>query len=180
MRPLTEEELRLVFEKLRLFIGPNIQHLIERKDGIYTFRLHKERVYYLSETQLKMATSIAHDNLLSVGTCFGKFSKSRKFRLNITCLDYIAQYAQHKVWVKPNAEMSFLYGNNVTKTGLAKITEGVPQYGGVVVFNLNNVALGFGLAAQPTEYCRDLDPLNNVVLHQGDVGEYLREEDGLL
>ena len=32
---------------------------------------------------------------------------------------------------------------------------------------------------QPTEYCRDLDPTANVVLHQGDIGEYLRVEDGL-
>ena len=38
---------------------------------------------------------------------------------------------------------------------------------------------GFGVAAQPTEYCKDLDPGANVVLHQGDVGEYLRVEDEL-
>ena len=36
--------------------------------------------------------------------------------------------------------------------------------------------LGFGAAAQPTEYCKDLEPTGNVVLHQGDVGEYLRSE----
>ena len=59
--------------------------------------------------------------------------------------------------------MSFLYGNNVTKAGLARITDGTPQYGGVVVFSLSDIALGFGVAAQPTEYCRDLDPLANVV-----------------
>jgi 60S ribosome subunit biogenesis protein NIP7 len=33
---------------------------------------------------------------------------------------------------------------------------------------------GFGIAAQPTEYCKELDPTANVVLHQGDIGEYLR------
>eukprot|EP01039_Chlorochromonas_danica_P002623 gene2623-2867_t len=180
MRPLTDEELRTVFEKLQTFIGSNIQNLIDRKDGVHTFRLLKDRVYYMSEAQLKLASNIARDHLLAIGTCFGKFTKSGKFRLNITCLDYIAQYAQHKVWVKPGAEMSFLYGNNVTKAALAKITEGVPQYGGVVVYNLSNVALGFGVAAQPTEYCKDLDPGANVVLHQGDVGEYLREEDSIL
>ena len=38
---------------------------------------------------------------------------------------------------------------------------------------------GFGIAAQPTEYCKDLDPGANVVLHQGDIGEYLRVEDEL-
>ena len=101
--------------------------------------------------------------------------------------------------------MSFLYGNNVNKAGLARITEGTPQYAGVgapfahsitvpplrhthfthshspssstVVYSLADVPLGFGVAAQPTEYCRDLEPTANVILHQGDIGEYLRVED---
>lgn len=47
-----------------------------------------------------------------------------KFRLHISCLDYLAQYAKYKVWVKPGAEMSFLYGNNITKAALARITVG--------------------------------------------------------
>jgi 60S ribosome subunit biogenesis protein NIP7 len=55
----------------------------------------------------------------------------------------------------------------------------VPQYGGVVIYNMADVPLGFGVAAQATEYCRELDPTANVVLHQGDIGEYLRTEDVL-
>ena len=50
---------------------------------------------------------------------------------------------------------------------------------GVVVFSMTDIPLGFGVAAQPTEVCKDLDPGANVVLHQGDVGEYLRVEDEL-
>ncbi len=59
------------------------------------------------------------------------------------------------------------------------MTDGIPQYGGVVVFSMSDIALGFGVAAQPTEYCKDLEPMANVVLHQGDIGEYLRVEDGM-
>ena len=72
------------------------------------------------------------------------------------------------MWVKPSAEMSFLYGNHITKggfycasclicVGLARISEGCPQYAGVVVFNMNNVPLGFGITAQTTDVIRDLD-----------------------
>ena len=32
-----------------------------------------------------------------MGCTFGKFSKTKKFKLHVTCLDYIAQYAQYKV-----------------------------------------------------------------------------------
>lgn len=35
--------------------------------------------------------------MLSLGTCFGKFTKSGKFRLHITALDYISQYAKVKI-----------------------------------------------------------------------------------
>lgn len=43
---------------------------------------------------MKASTSISRDNLLHVGTCMGKFTKSGKFRLHITALEYIAQYAK--------------------------------------------------------------------------------------
>lgn len=75
--------------------------------------------------------------------------------------------------------MSFLYGNHVSKAGLGRITEAAPQYAGVVVFNMQDTPLGFGVLAHSTEKCKELDPTANVVLHQADVGEYLRLEDSL-
>ena len=42
--------------------------------------------------------------LVAFGTAFGKFTKSKQFRLHVTCLDFVAQHAQHKVWLKPSAE----------------------------------------------------------------------------
>jgi 60S ribosome subunit biogenesis protein NIP7 len=97
MRPLTDEEMRAFFEKLQTYVGQNITKLIDRSDEPYTFRLIKDRVYYLSESQMKLASNIARDHLLSIGICFGKFTKSGKFRLHVTCLDYLAQYATYKV-----------------------------------------------------------------------------------
>ena len=103
-----------------------------------------------------------------------QFTKSGKFRLHITSLEYLSQYARHKVWVKQSAEMSFLYGNHVTKGGLARMTENTPQYAGVVVYNMSDIPMGFGVAAQSTEYSRQLEATSNVVLHQADIGDYLR------
>lgn len=69
--------------------------------------------------------------------------------------------------MKPSAEMTFLYGNHITKggscgcrrshLGLARISDGCPQYGGIVVFNMNNVPLGFGVTAQTTDVIRGQD-----------------------
>lgn len=84
-----------------------------------------------------------------------------------------------QVWLKPSAEMQYLYGNNVLKSGLGRITENTPAYTGVVVYSMSDVPLGFGLSAKSTNECRSMEPAGIVVLHQADVGEYLRAEDEL-
>eukprot|EP00301_Raphidiophrys_heterophryoidea_P023559 c7401_g1_i1.p1 GENE.c7401_g1_i1~~c7401_g1_i1.p1 ORF type:complete len:185 (-),score=32.87 c7401_g1_i1:176-730(-) len=176
MRPLTEEETKIFFEKLAKYIGSNIKLLLDRPDGQYVFRLQKERVYYVSDDIMRRATNFPRESLVGLGVCFGKFTKTKKFRITITALDYIAQYAQYKVWVKPSAEQSFLYGHHVVKAGLGRITEDTPQNQGVVVLNMSGMPLGFATTAKSTHECRRLDPTAIVCFHQADVGEYLREE----
>ena len=75
--------------------------------------------------------------------------------------------------------MSFLYGNHISKNGVARVTSDIPQYGGVVVFNSNDLPLGFGLLSQPQERFSLLGPSDQVILHQADIGEFLRDEDEL-
>jgi len=179
MRPLTEDESKAVFTKLANYIGQNLIHLIDRPDEPYCFRLQKDRVYYVSESSMRLGISVARPNLISLGTCFGKFSKGGKFKLHITALDYIAQYAKYKVWIKPNGEMPFLYGNHVVKAHLGRITEDTPEHQGVVVFSMSDVPLGFGVTARSTVDTRKLDPTAIIVFHQADVGEYLRDEETL-
>ncbi|KAI0271352.1 cytosolic large ribosomal subunit protein [Gloeopeniophorella convolvens] len=196
MRPLTEEESKAVFGKLANYIGKNLVHLVDRQDEAYCFRLHRDRVYYVSEASMRLGISVARPNLVSLGTCLGKFSKSGKFKLHITSLDYLAQYAKYKVsaplpppciylnsrskvWIKPNGEMPFLYGNHVLKAHLGRITEDTPEHQGVVVYSMNDVPLGFGVTSRSTVDTRKLDPTAIVVFHQADVGEYLRDEDTL-
>ncbi|CAJ1400528.1 unnamed protein product [Effrenium voratum] len=115
MRALTDDETRLVFEKLKKYIGTNLRQMVDRPDGIFLFRLHKERVFYMNERLLKHAGHIPKKDLLSAGVCIGKFTHSRKFRLLITALDYLARLAQYRVWLKPSGEQHFVYGNHVVK-----------------------------------------------------------------
>lgn len=84
-----------------------------------------------------------------------------------------------QVWVKPSAEMQYLYGNHVLKAGLGRITENTPGYTGVVILSMSDVPLGFGVTAKSTGECRTADPNAIVVFHQADVGEYLRAESEL-
>ncbi|ANB12715.1 Nip7p [Sugiyamaella lignohabitans] len=179
MRQLTEEETKVVFEKLAGYIGRNIAALINRSDELYCFRVQKDRVYYVSEKLAKLATCVARPNLMSLGVCLGKFTKTGKFRLHVTSLEILAKHAQHKVWIKPNGEMPFLYGNHVLKAHVGRMSEDIPEHSGLIVYAMNDVPLGFGVAAKSTAESRRVEPNAIVTFRQSDIGEYLREEDSL-
>lgn len=187
MRPLDEKETTAVFEKLFKFTGPNLKHIVERPAvegpdgaaGRYCFRLHKNRVFYASESLVRRATNVSRDRLVSVGSLVGKFTKSGQFHLTVHALDLLAAHARHKVWLKPSAENSFVYGNPVLKSHLGRITENTSAGEGVVVFNMADIPLGFGIAARSTQDCRKAPADGIVVHHQSDTGEYLRDEDEL-
>jgi hypothetical protein len=55
-----------------------------------------------SESMLRLATNFGREQLLSIGTCVGKFTKTERFHLSICFLDYLAQYA--KVCGAPEAQ----------------------------------------------------------------------------
>lgn len=178
MRPLTEEETKTVFEKLANYVGRNISHFINNEDP-HVFRLQKDRVYYVEEKIAKYATCVSRGQLYSLGTCLGKFTKTGKFRLHITALPLLSAHARHKIWIKANGEMPFLYGNHVLKAHVGRMSDDIPEHAGVIVFSMNDSPLGFGVSAKSSLEVRRLDPTGIVGYRQGDVGEYLREEDTL-
>lgn len=176
MRQLTEEETKQLFEKLAKYIGPNTKHLIDRKDEEWCFRFHKNRVWYMPLRLAKLASSVARSNLMACGVLIAKVTHNGHFRIQITALEQIAQFAVFKVWVKPTQEQSYMYGNHVTRSGLGRITENTPQYQGVAVFSMADVPIGFGVTAQSTLQCRKCEMNANVLFHEADVGEFLRNE----
>lgn len=150
MRPLTEAETKTLFTKLANYTGSSLNNLIappssseggDSENERHVFRLHGSRVYYVRLSIANLATSIPRANLLSVGTCIGKFTKTGKFRLHITALDIIAPHARYKVWIKPNGEMPFLYGGNVVKAHVGRWSEDCPEHQGVVVMSMDDTPL---------------------------------------
>ena len=81
MRPLTESETRTVFEKLAGYTGSSLKNLITPVDDSpnadrFVFRLSHGRVYYVRLSVANLATSIARDKLLSLGTALGRLAPS--------------------------------------------------------------------------------------------------------
>ncbi|XP_053993537.1 uncharacterized protein LOC128884280 [Hylaeus volcanicus] len=180
MRALTEEENKIVFEKLTKFIGKNLVNLVGNEHDPHVFRINKERVYYVSARVCKYAGCVPKKQLISLGTCLGKFSKTKKFNLKITCLRWLSLYAINKIWLKPAGEQVFLYGNHVVKRHLAKVTENTSKNVGVIILSMNDIPLGFGVTSRSTNEMRLADNEAVVAFHQGDIGEYLRDECDLL
>lgn len=56
--------------------------------------VHTIKMFLHSETVMKIATNFGREKLLSLGTCVGKFTKTDRFMLSITFLDYLSQYAK--------------------------------------------------------------------------------------
>ncbi|PYH96967.1 60S ribosome subunit biogenesis protein Nip7 [Aspergillus ellipticus CBS 707.79] len=182
MRQLTEEETKVCFQKLAHYTGSSLSQLVaptEDPNERFVFRIHGSRVYYVSERNMRLATSIPRDNLLSLGTCIGKFTKTGKFRIQLTALDVIAPHARYKVWIKQNGLMPYLYGGNVVKGHVGRWSEDCPEHAGVIVMDMNDIPLGFGVTARSSAESRKLDPTAICVFRQTDLGEYLREEDTL-
>lgn len=89
--------LNLIFNPFKNSIGDNIKLLLEREDQKYTFSLINNRIYYLPEKLRVVASHLPIKELVSFGTCFGKITKSNKFKLHITALDFLAPYAKVKI-----------------------------------------------------------------------------------
>ncbi|KAH0787873.1 60S ribosome subunit biogenesis protein NIP7 [Histomonas meleagridis] len=176
MRPLRNEEARIFFEKLNQFIGNNAELLLKRDGQDWTFRVHKDRVYYLRKQLADLCPPFQSKLLLSAGICMGKFTHKGRFFLHVTSLSVIAPIAQAKVWIKPSAEIGFLYGQHILAEGVQNIDEGVKRNDGVVVYNANNLPIGLGVALQSSVALRKALPTIHAVARIGDLGEYLRDE----
>jgi 60S ribosome subunit biogenesis protein NIP7 len=83
------------------------------------------------------------------------------------------------VWLKPAGEMPFLYGNHIIKGHVGRVTDDTPEHVGVIVYNMADVPLGFGVSAKSSTEQRRMEPTGIAVFHQSDAGEYLRLEDSL-
>jgi 60S ribosome subunit biogenesis protein NIP7 len=48
----------VVLEKLMKFVGKGVVNIVERDDEVYSFRLHKNRVFYVREKLMKRASNV--------------------------------------------------------------------------------------------------------------------------
>ncbi|CRH01257.1 large ribosomal subunit assembling protein, putative [Plasmodium relictum] len=176
MRPLNDQETMLVFKKLAKFVGNNLLSMLSYNNEEYVFRLHKLNVYFIRADVVKQAESINKKSLISLGICIGKFTKANNFFIKITCISFLNEFCIHKIWLKESGEKNFLFGNNVLKSHLLKVSDNIKKGDGVIVLSMNDNPIGFGISIRNTQEIKILNVTDTILIHQGDVGEYLRSE----
>lgn len=73
-----------------------------------------------------------------------------------------------------------MYRHDIIKSGLVRVTDGIPQYSGVVVFNNSDQPIGFGVSARSTGDAAEAEPQKTIIIHEADVGEWLRDEASVI
>ncbi|KAM0674016.1 ribosome biosynthesis protein nip7 [Gurleya vavrai] len=169
MRPLKPEENAIVIAKLNKFI---------KTPSLLELQFHNQKVILIHENILKNLASVSRNDLVGCGILIGKFTKTMKFHLTITATA-LSQYALNKVWVKNSAEMNFLYGNNILKAHVAKMSDDCRVNSYCFIFNHSDHCLGFGVLSKGKDDLAMCDGNSVVVMRIADCGEYLREQDAL-
>jgi 60S ribosome subunit biogenesis protein NIP7 len=76
MRKLTDTELHVVLRKLAEYTGSSLKDVIALDNTLeaerHVFRISQQRVFHVRLSIANLATSVARDKLLSLGTCLGK------------------------------------------------------------------------------------------------------------
>lgn len=176
MRPLTDEETMKVFKKLSKFFGNNLLSMMTYHNEEFVLRLQRMRVYFVRADVAVKATNVAKEKLMSLGICIGKFTKTNTFFLRITALPLLNEFCIYKIWLKESGQKSFLYGNNVVKRDLLKVGDNIKRGDGVLVMSMDDNPIGFGICVRSTPEMKNLNIVDTIVIHQGDIGEYLRSE----
>ena len=173
MRELTEVEIEKINKKLVRFVGKDIEKVLSIKENL---RLHNQKVLFVLKPHIKYTSQVGRKDLVCAGTVLGKFTKNDNFRVNVTAIHLLEKYSLHKIWIKSSAEMNFLYGNNILRSHMHKITSEVPQNSVVFVYNQNNTPLGFGVTAKNSTDIISSQGRSLIVMNQADTGLYLRNE----
>lgn len=57
------------------------------------------------------------------------------------------------------------------------MSEGIPDNAGVVIVSADDQPVGFGVTTKSGNEALNSDPASKIVIHQADVGEFLRDQD---
>lgn len=173
MRIINSTEQIKIFKKLASFIGDhNITSFLNNRK-VY---LHNQSIYLINKNILKCISTIPKNEILHMGLMLGKLTKTQNFYLHVSSLNSLSKYCLNKVWIKKSAEMNVLYGNNIQKAHIFKISDELLVNSSVIIYNQDDIILGFGITSKDSNGIDRMTGSSIAIIIQSDNGIYLREE----
>ncbi|MHA1238832.1 MAG: hypothetical protein ACTSSJ_06315 [Candidatus Odinarchaeia archaeon] len=110
----------------------------------------------------------------SLGVYLARYFKNH-YELSLESLRFIAPLTDKKVWVSEEGERFFLYGKDIFKRSVTKISPTACAGDKVIVLNSKCEALGLGVLRIKPESFRDTKDNTIVVDNITDLGWYIRK-----
>lgn len=176
MRKITETEQKKITSKLSKIFDISNSSFLKEKNLYY----HNKNIFIIPPNIYKNISTFPKNKIKFCGKHLGKFTRSENFYLKISCLNLLKDFINKKIWIKYSAENNFLYGNNVLKSHVFKVSENINKNEIVFLFNQNDLLLGFGITTR--NYCdfEKADHNSTYVIRQCDKGEFLRDEQRII
>ncbi|AEA38983.1 ribosome biogenesis protein (nucleomorph) [Cryptomonas paramecium] len=176
MRVLKKDEMRILFTKIVKFQKNFFFMFVKNCIKIFfSFRIIKRKVFFVRNTVMCRGVLFYKKNLMSLGTCIGNFNRFDCFYFFVTALNFLNSLSNFNfVIIKNFEENSFIKGKHLKKFQLSSITRQLSSNDGVLVFNENNLLLGFGEIVKNFSQVQVISKNHIVIINQGDIGKYVR------
>lgn len=187
-RKINENELQIIEVSLSK-ISPKISIFLKKVQYHFyisfknTDSIKEYPTIYLIPSNLtkimNMVTPILNASINSAGLYFG-FIKKNQFFLSLEGTEYLfkegAYLDNNLIQVNEDGEKSILYGNNVLKTMIAKISPSVKKNDFLLVFNQKSELIAIARSQLDCFSIENLNPKAIVALNLIDKGYYLRKK----
>ncbi|MFX1501586.1 MAG: PUA domain-containing protein [Promethearchaeota archaeon] len=169
------------FSKNHVKLQSNIENL---KNRLYIslknlkYKNNFPNIYLLSKTQINSLRTLKNNKIISAGIFFG-FIKKGNFYLSLESAEFL--YLNKiisgfkKVQVNNNGEKSILYGNDLLKKMIFKISDSFEQNDLLLIFNKSEEFLALAQSKIDSQNMQVVQPNEVIAKNLIDKGFYLRE-----
>ncbi|MFX1329380.1 MAG: hypothetical protein ACFE91_14720 [Promethearchaeota archaeon] len=185
-REINEIEKEIILQSLSK-ISPNLSQFIVKSKNILYISLKQSNSkinypnIYLSFNFLQEPIELIEfsDKIFSLGLYFG-FIKKGNFYLSLEGAEYLYKrgiLSNNKcIYISREGERSILYGNNILKNMISKISSNLEKGDFLLVFNEMNEILAIAQSKVENKKIKQLKSEDIIAYNLNDKGHYLREK----
>ena len=167
IREFSYKELKILKKALKAIGATKLDFILRIKEN------KQKEIVALNKDLLKFIENHKNLNYVFVGIKMGEIGK--RLRLTLEGAFLLHKKNKKKVYVNKNGEMLFLYGRDIFRESLEKVSPDIKENDIVVVCNLKEEVLGIGRTRFDCKRIMRVEKDRIVVDNLVDRGEYLRK-----